>query len=102
MRAEEAAGEELVDAIERKGVRAHESRDVRAESRRVAQPPHRRGRELGAALCMVAVGRRLPEIVEERAETHCQGCVGIGRSLDDGEDVLVEGEVLTVAALFEA
>ena len=53
--AEEATGEELVDVFQRKGVRAYEPCDVCAKSRRVAKPPHRRGREFCAAFRMFPV-----------------------------------------------
>src|SRR5207247_11136640 len=97
----EATAEELVDVLERKRVRAYEPGHVRAETRRIAQPPHRRGRELCTAVRMPAVRPGLPEIMEERAEPNREGRARIGRSLHDRKDVLVERQMLAVAVLLE-
>ena len=46
-----------------------------------------------------ALRLRLAEVVEEGAEPHLEPVTGVGRRLDDLEDVLVEREVLPVARL---
>ena len=51
---------------------------------------------------MGPVRLRLPEIVQKRAEAHRERRVRIGCRLDDGEDVLVERQMLARAVLLEA
>ena len=50
---------------------------------------------------MLPVRLRLAEIVEERAKPHRERRVCVRRRLHDLEDVLVEREVLALAALLE-
>ena len=51
---------------------------------------------------MGPVRLRLPEIVQKRAEPHRERRVRVGCRLDDGEDVLVERQMLARAVLLEA
>ena len=85
-------------SVERKGVRAHESSHVRAQSRRDT-----RSRRIAAAASLAPrsgcfpFGPRLAEIVEERAEPHRERRARVRRGLHDREDVLVERQVLPFA-----
>ena len=100
--AKEATREELVDVLERERVRSYEPRHVRAQSGRVAKPaaaPRLRGWHCAPR---GPVRLRLAEIVQERAEAHRERRVRIGCRLHDGEDVLVERQMLALAVLLEA
>src|SRR4029077_14233784 len=100
--AKEPAREELVDVLERERVRSYEPRHVRAQSGRVAKPAQHRGCEVGTALRVGPVRLRLSEIVQKRAEAHRERRVRIGCRLNDGEDVVVERQMLAPAVLLEA
>ena len=61
------ACEELVDLVEREGMRADEARDVGAQPCRVTQPSERLAGEACAAFGVIAVGARLTCVVQESA-----------------------------------
>ena len=50
----------------------------------------------------VALRLGLPEVVQQRRQAHLERRPGVGGRLDDGEDVLVERQVLAVALLLVA
>ena len=99
---------------------AHDPNDTLPQRVRVPEPEQRARRELRSELVMTVLGEaglcvvveaavlpaprgvRLPEVVEERCESHRQRVALVGGGLDDGEGVLVDGEVVIAAFLVEA
>jgi hypothetical protein len=79
------------------GVRvgANEVRHVPLQARGIAQTREDRRRDARSDLGVLceAGSRRLAEIVQQRSQSNLERCAGVGRRLDDGEDVLVERAV---------
>ena len=100
--------------------RRHDADDTLAKPVRIAQPQERSGCQLGADLVVTVFGEaglrvvvqpavaappgglRLAEIVEEGGEPHRERMAQVGRGLDYGEGVLVNGEIVVAALLVEA
>ena len=99
---------------------AHDPHDALPQRVRISQPQQRAGREVGPDLVVSLGGGaglrvvveppvapaprddRLAEVMEERCEADLQREAVVGRGLDDGERVLVDGEVVIAALLVEA